>query len=381
MGQPKLIMSMPYNCKLLMKYAVILFLFFCLLMPTDGRTEEGNTAKPPPSKTEIQEAEESNQKNNLVDFLSYITDLSKRFVELESQIDESSISPQFQNDLSEISDQIQLLSRQAPAISANVEINYDHFEIIKTKVYQLGYQVQKVQNPVLKIIENLSKSNTEWEKRREALDRWVKIADGEVFSQLVKEDIIIHQKKVVLALELISKKMKPALAAQKESFALEIQIHSLTLDIEKLTKQFKKKSVKKTGSIFSFEFYSQMDKDLLVTIWKNAVVTAGTQRQVFATQFNIILVLCLVIFILSLFIHFSKKWVKASEIWYSIAERPVATAFFLCLACLHLAAFLMKALSKYTRVGQQRGISFYLSQFSVCLVRCLKYHGKKDFFP
>ena len=79
-------------------------------MPTDGRTEEGNTAKPPPSITEIQEAEESNQKNNLVDFLSYITDLSKRFVELESQIDESSISPQFQNDLSEISDQIQLLS-------------------------------------------------------------------------------------------------------------------------------------------------------------------------------------------------------------------------------------------------------------------------------
>lgn len=334
----EILMPTLYSCKILMKYPRILLLLFLLLMPAPGRTEGANTAKPPPSKKEIQQAEAPTPQNNLVDFLSYITDLSKRFVEFKSQIDESNIPPGFHNDLSEISDQIQLLSREVSAISTNAEINYDHLEIIKTQVYELGYQVEKVNNPVLKIIENLSKSNTEWEKRRQALERWSKIEDGGVTS-FVKENVAMHQKNIGVALELVSEKMTCALAAQKKASDLDIQIHYLILDIEKITKQFIKKSVEKKGSIFSFEFYSKMDKDLLVTIWKNAVVAAKNQKQLLADHFKIIFALCLVTFILSLFIQYSKKWVKGSDIWYFFAGRPVASAFFLCLVCLHLAAF------------------------------------------
>jgi DNA repair ATPase RecN len=170
-------MSTPYNFKLLMKYAGIFFLFFCLLVPTEGRTEEGNAVKSSSSKTEIQEAEGFRQKNNLVDLLNYITDLSKRFIELESQIDESGILSQFQNDLSEISYEIQLLSRQVSTISVNVEINYHQFEIVETKAYKLGYQIKKVNTQLFEIIDNLSKSNTEWEQKKKALDRWEEIAE------------------------------------------------------------------------------------------------------------------------------------------------------------------------------------------------------------
>ena len=224
-------MSIPYNYKLMMNYAKILFLFFFLLVPTAGHTGEGNTAKPVSSKTEIQEAEGASQKSNLVDFLSYTTDLSKRFIELESQIDESIILFRFQNDLSEISREINLLSRQVSLISVNMAINYFQLEALKTKAYKLGYHTREVSTPLFKIIDNLSGSSTEWKQKKEALHHWSIIAEDEVSLQLVKEDIITHQKKVDLALELISEKLKPSLAVQKKILKLDIKIHSLILDI------------------------------------------------------------------------------------------------------------------------------------------------------
>ena len=144
-----------------MKYAKILFLFFFLLVPTAGHTGEGNKAEPASSKTEIQEVEGASQKSNLVDFLSYTTDLSKRFIELESQIDESSTLSSLQNDLSEISSEINLLSRQVSSISVNMAINYNQLEALKTKAYRLGYHTREVSTPLFKIIDNFSRSSTE----------------------------------------------------------------------------------------------------------------------------------------------------------------------------------------------------------------------------
>lgn len=162
LGQSKITIPTPYNCKLLMKYVGLLLLFFFLLIPTTGRTEDGDKAKSSSSKTETQEIEEFRQKNNLLNFLSYITDLSKQFLELESQIEGSIIQSRFENDLSVVSSQMQLLSGQITAISADVEMSYVQFEIIKTKIYKLDHQIKKIKTPLFKIIENLSKTDTEW---------------------------------------------------------------------------------------------------------------------------------------------------------------------------------------------------------------------------
>ncbi len=321
-----------------MRYAGILFLLLFMLVPLAKGAEEGNGSAVSASKTETPTPEKLPPPKNIVDFLSYVTDLSMRFVELEGQIDAPVILSRFQKEISDISNQMQVLSRQVSAASSDGEINYDQLELIKRKAYKLGYRIERVSTPVLKRIENLSTLNTEWVQKKAVLDTWVKIAKQNLSFQLLQEDIITHQRKVDLALEHILKKLNPALAAHKKSVDLEVKIHSLTLDMTKRIQPFRKNGGK-VVSIFSVEFYSQMNKQLLETIWKNAIAAAGIQKQLFADQFNFILVLCLAVFILSILIHRSKKIMQASADGYSFTQRPVASAIFLCLAGLTLIDF------------------------------------------
>ncbi|MCD6388568.1 MAG: mechanosensitive ion channel, partial [Desulfobulbaceae bacterium] len=162
---------------------------------------------------------------------------------------------------------------------------------------------------------------------------WNEKAKHDASLHLVAKDIKESQKKVDEAVELIKEKLIPALAAGKKIVDIETTLYVLHDEVENFLQKAGGIRLEQTSSsIFSTDFYAQLDKNLWQTTLQNITAVIALQKKIFADHVKSLFALFLSTFFLTIIIRYSKKPIKGSAPWHSFTERPVCAAFFVSLA-------------------------------------------------
>ena len=316
-----------------MRHLGLIFLFlFLLVMPAQG-TENQKTQPPSsPAKTE-----KADQEKNLITFISYISDLSSRLVELENKIDDTKALSLFHDKFPELSQELNNLAQQVLTLKSEKNLNYEQLQSIESQLSNQKYRLKKIRTPLFLFIKKLSLLINSWEAEKKELAAWNEKAKHDESLHLVEKDIKSIQKKVGGAVELIKEKLLPALGAGKKIVDVETTLYALHDEVEKLLQKADGIRLEKTSSsIFSADFYAQLDKNLWQITLQNITAFIALQKKIITAHVKSLFALFLSIVFLAVIIRYSKKPIKGSAPWHSFTERPVCAAFFVVMALLTL---------------------------------------------
>ncbi|MEA3547689.1 MAG: hypothetical protein U9R66_08490, partial [Thermodesulfobacteriota bacterium] len=312
-----------------MRHLGLIFLFlFLLVMPVQGAENQKPQSPSSPAKTEQPDLEK-----NLVNFISYISDLSSRLVKLENKINDTKALSLFHDKFPALSQEFSNLAQQVLTLKSAHNLNYDQLQSIESQLSNQKYRLKKIRTPLFLFIEKLSLLINSWESEKKELAAWNEKAKHDESLYLVADDIKNVQKKVGGAVELIKEKLLPALAAGKKIGEIETTLYVLHDEVEKLLQEAGGIRLEQTSSsIFSADFYAQLDKNLWQTTLQNFTAFIALQKKIIADHIKSLFTLFLSTFFLTIIIRYSRKPIKGSAPWHSFTERPVYAAFFVSLA-------------------------------------------------
>lgn len=310
--------------------SIVALLIFILLTPIPGEPKDEGTPAP-----ELPAQTGAGSPKDLVDILSYSLTVSKAFVELTEKIKQIPPPDDLQTYIEKIEHEIKSLGAQLAAIRSAPYTGFAQLEDIKSKSNKIYYNLKSYESQLLKIIETLTKLNNNWTDNQEDLKSLEESVDRSPSLKLAEENISDMQDRVNQALQLISDKLQPFLAAQKKAADLEVNLHAFTINIGYLLKEIQKKYY----SIFSPRFFSQFDMLLWENSWVKVIQLMRRQSELLSRHAGTIAGLGLFILFLALGIHHNKKRMTPSSPWYVFAERPVAAALFLFIAFMSLLDF------------------------------------------
>jgi potassium-dependent mechanosensitive channel len=312
-----------------------------------------------PGKPEAKARSKVEQEATFIQIYSWATILPKELIDLQSDLNRDKGYKAVQSKLAAFAEEVDMLRKEATIAKKDPNLQLRQVTKCQNEVYKIDIRLKKLSESITATISDLSARRLEWQKKK---DQIVKYKNKELLSLALSEE----QKKTLLetiekALQLIEEQLKLVLVVGKQIGDLQVQVYSVDSLLDKMEKELKAYSFKRTSpSILSPKYYAGINSDLLRQSYVNTRTFFADLLETNRVKDNLTLILLglFVFFLVSFLIYKTRTLIPPSSNWYPFASHPLATTVFM-------------ATSINTLVGAIPAISFDLSQRGKALLHIL----------
>ncbi len=271
----------------------------------------------------------SEGEKNLATFIQFETEFSKNLVDLKNRLGEIVDPEKYQEQLVEISRQIDRLKWQIQMAKTDPDMPYEQLSIFDLKLRRKELALKKIAAPLTKSIQLLSRWEVDWSGEKKELGEWQRAISQDTTFAMVRNNIDTLTKATVGALNLIDNALHPAIATGQEVSKLQVRTYALSISVGKLIKERKEKGVEQTmPSFFSVDFFQLFGVNIFQITFERAKKAFQDIVRIAADHVYFLVFNFIALFFLAVGIKYSTRFVEPSKKWYFFAQKPVSVAFF-----------------------------------------------------
>lgn len=269
---------------------------------------------------------------SIPNLITYTTRLSEELIDLQSQLADIALPDDALEELPGIEKTLESLNWKAMMQMADSNLSYEQVSDNMLLLNQYQDNLNDISEPLNKAIKVLAEQEEYWNKERDTLTTWVNALNNKKSFALVQQNITLLQESIESAIETIDSRMSETLIALHTISGLQVKLYNLKVIAGDLLEDLRQEEWQQTSpSIFSDNFYSQLNPDLFIIAWQNCRTRLNKEvRQIRDNSNSLLLLLILPILLSIVFISNRKKLQKHTN-WSLLTDCPVAFSVFTCM--------------------------------------------------
>lgn len=293
----------------------------------------------PDNQPSVKKPQQVAAKYDLSELVPLATELKARLARLEGGIESMPDVAPIKKHFAEIESKIATQEKQLQRLQSSPRKNYARLFALRQDLRDKNDLFSTISKPLSMAISDLDKWDREWLDERVYWSEWqASMLKERSFDQLGHMFEAVNLS-IDAARKIIRKHINILMAVQARGGEVKSKIDSLNAEIRSFIGQARKDYVfGQSLPIYSAQFYSQFNSELLNAGWEGLSLISWTDSR-FVAQHNIVYSLLLVLlFVLSALLYRYRENLRELEHLHFVVQRPVATVLFVfaLLTSLHL---------------------------------------------
>lgn len=314
-----------------MKFFCIKVTGICLLMSVlflSGFVMAGEHVKDDPPSDANTEIILGNP--DIADIIPLSGKLSGSLTVLKNQISRLPNVDIVEKQYEEIGLDLKKLSNQLKELKESKEYRFNKIEELKGLIKNKTESITKISKPLNQSIRQLENWRKDWQKEKSQWNQWQIIINKENAPYQLKSAFQKAKTAIDTAIKLIISKLSVRMSVQEKSAEIESKIVEFSADLGEMLSNRKREVIfNASPPMFSNEYFSQFSGDLWFAIAKGLHQLIIPDDD-FSEQRGWVIFSQLIFSFFTGFIFYRRKqFLKTSEHWCFLADRPFAAGFFL----------------------------------------------------
>ena len=262
--------------------------------------------------------------------IPHATALSERFTDLQEKLANIFDPAGIAEERIAISQKLEDLTWDLRFLKTAARQNYNQLAFIKSEIVNQSQAVMEIKEPLSSDLQKLATWQDEWAAEKRQLPQWRESVGTEISLDTIENTFANIETTIDKALQLISQRLQVMLTADEPLGELQVKIHTLNTEVDKLIIMIRQSGYQKTLPVmFSTDFYAQFNRELWVSAGKGIKALIFELEKLFANRFGIVLLVIAGCLVLSAVISRSGRFLQETAKWQLFAESPLASAVFI----------------------------------------------------
>jgi potassium efflux system protein len=300
----------------------ILFLVFTGISGQLKAEEKADIKKP---ETQVKEEPEP----TLIDLFAWSGIIPKALIDLQTRLDALQDVEAIDKELPKLTKGVVDLQWSVSLFkTSTTDLQITQVDIAELELAKLKHHLSRFNEPVMRVITELSEMHQAWKSKQQVLADFEKKADKSI-SYVIEERKDLSND-INTALQLIEKQLNPTLALGKKVAALKVDLYAIDSNISSIKAEIRKTSTQQTSpSMLSKEFYTRINMGLIKVSFARISGFTAMQLTNLKGNYTIILFIGLALVLLYWGINWTGRVTPTTSAWYPFATSPMATTTFL----------------------------------------------------
>ncbi len=268
----------------------------------------------------------------VTDIVAFSSRLTQLYFNLKNPVEPPFQLEKIRKHLAAVTKDIRFLAREIKLFRDLSRSSYHQFRYLEGELIRREAQLALLNDRLKRAVNGIIRERSDWNYRKRELQQWRKTAWKTSIPPIERRAYEQAIKTVNDALCLLNERLAPLLAEQEKISALQLRLREFVTIADRHLKALKGNIYERgIPLVFVREFFSQFNRKLLRQGLDEIGVFVSQQGRHGLDNFWIFLGVVLFTFILAFFIRRTGKGLGEFSVWHVFADRPIATALFVCL--------------------------------------------------